>query len=72
MKEEDYYSDSIIAAQFCAKEYLSEKEEYYKNLKLTSPTRGQIDITKVQHPLGHRHITTTQIYDKRRAHRSAP
>lgn len=27
---------------------------------------AKVEITKVQNLLGHRHITTTQIYDKRR------
>jgi site-specific recombinase XerD len=32
----------------------------------TLPLNGNVDIRKVQDLLGHRHVTTTQVYDKRR------
>jgi site-specific recombinase XerD len=38
-------------------------------LRATTATlllQSGVDMTKVQELLGHRHITTTQIYDKRR------
>ena len=46
------------------------------SLRATAATlllEAAIDIAKVQELLGHRHITTTQIYDKRRrqAHEGA-
>jgi site-specific recombinase XerC len=43
------------------------------SLRATAATlllSAKVDIKKVQELLGHRHITTTQIYDKRRFHTS--
>jgi site-specific recombinase XerC len=48
-----------------------DRSEHYTphSLRATTPILlldASLDIVKVQELLGHRHITTTQIYDKRR------
>lgn len=39
-------------------------------LPIVTTLQAQVDITKVQELLGHFHVTTTQIYEKRRFHTS--
>ncbi|MCP5120015.1 MAG: tyrosine-type recombinase/integrase [bacterium] len=59
MKEEELEDGTV--AEYCV--YTPH------SLRATTATlllNAGVDITKVQHLLGHKHITTTQIYDKRR------